>query len=188
VPTSTAVPATSTQTSSPTRTPTIDPASPGRCTEAVECNATSFSTSRSQNGCCDLSIQLAGLPFSWCPATAIDPISGQCSQCVAHPCQGLPTRTPSATPASTLTPTITPTETLTPTLTPTPIALGRCSQEALCEEASSLSNLTRQACCSLDLGSPSSYSWCPATSIEEETGHCNLCHTDPCEGLPTPSP
>jgi hypothetical protein len=86
-----------------TTTPTPSPTGValGRCTEAVSCDKSSSSTLRSQQSCCDLALQLTGLPFSWCPVTAIDDASGDCSQCVEHPCQGLATRTPTPSPVPT---------------------------------------------------------------------------------------
>lgn len=84
-------------TITPTPTPTGVPL--GRCSEAVSCDKTASSTLRSQQSCCDLALDLTGLPFSWCPVTAIDEASGDCSQCVDPPCQGLSTQTPTPTPS-----------------------------------------------------------------------------------------
>lgn len=103
----------------PEPSPTPPPAGTGRCTEAVECVPDSFFVLRSQESCCDLALSLSSLPFSWCPASAIDPASGACSQCVAHPCIGLPTRTPTSSPTATHTPEVSPTTTATPAPPPT---------------------------------------------------------------------
>jgi hypothetical protein len=93
-----------TPTTTPSPTPTSVPA--GVCYEAVECfTKPRFRTIRSQESCCDLALSLAGLPFSWCPGAAVDLETGDCSACVAHPCIGLPSRTPTETPTATPVPT-----------------------------------------------------------------------------------
>lgn len=184
----------STPTATATAMPTIDRSGPGRCTEAVGCDPRSFSTHRSQESCCDLALSLVGLPFSWCPPQAIDETSGECTQCVAHPCLGLPTRTPTATAEPTPTATFTPpppipTETATPTVTATPTAtipagFGRCSESPSCYPAAWEEIVSHDACCDLALELQGlELSWCPAEAIKP-LGGCSQC-LYPCEGLPT---
>ena len=66
----------------------------GLCYEQVDCEPLPYATKTSRAFCCDLARSSTGLPFSWCSATAIDPMTGLCTECVAHPCLGVPTPTP----------------------------------------------------------------------------------------------
>lgn len=63
----------------------------GHCYEQVGCAPLPFDTQTSRGGCCRLARSLVGLPFSWCPAAAIDLSTGLCTQCVVNPCDGFPT-------------------------------------------------------------------------------------------------